>query len=406
MKPSESILANLRGLFPAACHDRIFPVGGCVRDLLMEREVRDIDLVAMVSDDLLRSLRFRPVTGRTTAPIWFRHDAAFGVIEVTQLAADAVLADELRRRDFTINAQAATLQGEIIDPLHGRDDLQRGILRACSTRVFRDDPLRIFRAFRFEADGWRMEAETESLIRGGDWSEDFHTIPVERFSREMCTSLAARDPARFFRQMLAFDVGAEYLPEIFMMPDVPAGPSEHHPEGDLFSHSVQVLERVAAAAIDLLPRFCGFFHDIGKLSSLPENYPRHYGHDEAGFVRAREFCTRLRLPATFRTALSWTSRLHGKANKWDELRPATRVRMAGEAIKSGITAILPAVSAADKMEGDGMPGWEDAVRVAGMTTAELGIDPERLAVMPVAHRPSYILHKRVEMLRSIDIKGQ
>ena len=110
--------------------------------------------------------------------------------------------------------------------------------------------------------------------------------------------------------------------------------------------------------------------------------------------------------AAFRTALSWISRLHGKANKWDELRPATRVRMAGDAIKSGITAILPSVSAADKTDGNGMPGWEDAVRAAGMTTAELGIDQERLAAMPVAHRPSFILHKRVEMLRSMSLKGQ
>jgi tRNA nucleotidyltransferase (CCA-adding enzyme) len=401
MKLFDPILANLRGLFPAACHDRIFPVGGCVRDLLLDREIRDIDLVALVSDDLLRSLRFRPVTGKTTAPIWFRHDDVFGVIEVTQLAVDADLADDLLRRDFTINAMAATLQGEIIDPLHGRDDLQHGILRACSPLVFRDDPLRIFRAFRFEADGWRMEAATGTLIRERDWSDYFRAIPVERFSREMCTALAARDPARFFRRMFDFAVGAEYLPEIFMMPDVPAGPPEHHPEGDLFSHSVQVLERVAAATSEPLPRFCGFFHDLGKLSTPSECYPRHHGHDEAGFVRAREFCTRLRLPASFRTALSWTSRLHGTANKWDELRLATRVRMAGEAIKAGITAILPAVSAADKARGNGMPGWEDAVRVAGMTTAELGIDPERLAAMPVAHRPLYILQSRVEMLRSM-----
>ena len=406
MKPSEYILSNLRGLFPEACHDRVFPVGGCVRDLLLKREVRDIDLVAMVSDDLLRSLRFRPVTGKTTAPIWFRHDAAFGVIEVTQLAADAVLVDELRRRDFTINALAATLAGDFIDPLHGRDDLLRGILRACSPRVFSDDPLRIFRAFRFEAEGWRMEEVTEALIRERDWSEDFRTIPMERFSREMCKSMAALDPARFFRLMLDFAVGEEYLPEIFLMPDIPAGPPAHHPEGDLFTHSVQVLERVAATTHELLPRFCGFFHDIGKLSTPPESYPRHYDHDEAGFARARDFCVRLRLPAAFRTALSWISRLHGKANRWDELRPATKVRMAGDAIKSGITAILPSVSAADKMDGYGMPGWEDAVRTAGMTTAELGIDQERLAAMPVAHRPAFILHKRVEMLRSMSLTGE
>jgi hypothetical protein len=52
-----------------------------------------------------------------------------------------------------------------------------------------------------------------------------------------------------------------------------------------------------------------------------------------------------------------------------------------------------------------MPGWDDAVLAAGMTTADLGIDPERLAAMPVTHRPSYILHQRVEKLRSMGITG-
>jgi tRNA nucleotidyltransferase (CCA-adding enzyme) len=299
-----------------------------------------------------------------------------------------------------------TLEGDLIDPLHGRDDLKLGILRACSPHVFRDDPLRIFRAFRFEAEGWRMEDVTKALILERDWSETFRAIPVERFSREMCTSLAARDAARFFQLMLDFEVGAEYIPELFMMPDIPAGPPAHHPEGDLFSHSVQVLEGIAAATNELLPRFCGFFHDIGKLATSPESYPRHHGHEPAGFVRARDFCTRLRLPAAFRVALSWTSRLHGTANRWDELRSATRVQLARDAIRAGITAILPLVSAADTLDGNGMPGWEDAVRAAGMTTAELGIDPERFTAMPVAQRPSFILQKRVEMLRSMGMKGE
>ena len=401
MNRSEPILAVLRDLFPVACHERVFPVGGCVRDLLLKREIRDIDLVAAISDDLLRALRFRPVTGKTTEPIWFRHDAELGVIEVTQLSAGADLGDDLGRRDFTINALAATLRGDLIDPLRGRDDLEHGILRACSPHVFRDDPLRIFRAFRFEAEGWRMEAATEALVRERDWSEDLRAIPVERFSREMCTALAAPEPARFFRLMLGFAVGAEFLPEIFMMTKVPAGPPEHHPEGDLFTHSAQVLERIAAADSGQLSRFSGFFHDIGKLATPPECYPRHHGHDEAGFVRAREFCTRLRLPASYRTTLSRICRLHGTANRWAELRPATRVRMAGEAVKAGITAILPAVSAADTNDGRGMPGWDDAVRVAGLTTAELGIDPERLSAVPEDQRASFILHRRVEMLRSL-----
>jgi tRNA nucleotidyltransferase (CCA-adding enzyme) len=356
--------------------------------------------VAALSHDELLALGFRLVEATSGATIYFKHNPEYGKIEVTRIDSMADLKDDLIRRDFTINAMAMDLCGVHIDPLGGEDDLKSKMLRACSSSTFSGDPLRIFRAFRFEAGGWRMAPDTAALIRRENWSDAFSAMPAERFSNEMIKAVTQKTPERFFERMIEFDVGAEMLPEIFRMPLIPAGPLEHHPEGDLFTHSVQVLQRVAAMSDDPLARFCAFFHDLGKLATDPLLYPKHHGHDDTGFEIAADFCLRLCLPSTYRKALAWISRLHGKANKWDELRDSSKVTMAEQAIKAGIVEILPLVSAADKPGGLPMVRWDDAVRVAGMSTRELGIDQKKLEAMTIENRPPFILQKRVELLRS------
>jgi tRNA nucleotidyltransferase (CCA-adding enzyme) len=396
----KALLAALRYLFPAHCHDHIYLVGGSVRDFLLDKESEDIDLAAALPDETLKSCGFYPVAGKTTAPIWFQSHQKLGKIEVIQLKENSLDAD-LRRRDFAINAIAMHLSGELYDPLGGSQDLRQGLLRVCSDTTFADDPLRIFRAFRFEADGWQMTAETGELIRSSDWNALLGVIPVERFSREMLKALAGKEPWIFFQRMLEYRVGEGWLPELFSMPKIPAGPLDKHPEGDLFIHAIEVLQRTAAVTENPLARFCAFFHDIGKLATEPAHYPKHHGHEEAGFDLGRKLARRLCLPAAYIKGLSWISRLHMYLNRWDELRIATRIRVAEQAEKAGITHILPVVAWADKPPNTTPPGWQAAVKVAAMTTAELGIDLEKLTVMPVENRAPYILQRRVEMLRSL-----
>jgi tRNA nucleotidyltransferase (CCA-adding enzyme) len=394
------ILSFLKSIFPPSRNDRVALVGGTVRDMLLGRESQDIDLVAALSHDELLALGFRLVEATSGATIYFKYHPEFGKIEVTRIDSMDDLEDDLLRRDFTINAMAMDLSGAHIDPLGGEDDLTARMLRACSDNTFSGDPLRIFRAFRFEADGWSMAPDTAALIRRGNWSDAFSAMPVERFSNEMIKAVTRKTPERFFERMIEFNIGAEILPEIFRMPLIPAGPLEHHPEGDLFTHSIQVLQRVAAMSDDPLARFCALFHDLGKLATDPLLYPKHHGHDDNGFDIAADFCLRLRLPSIYRRALAWISRLHGKANKWNELRDSSKVKIAEQAIKADIVDILPQVSAADKPGGLPMAGWDDAVRIAGMSTRELGIDQGKLEAMTIGNRPPFILHKRVDLLRS------
>ena len=394
------ILYHLKGIFPESTHQRIFLVGGVVRDLLLGLEHTDIDLSAALTPAEYAASGFHLVQGQSTAPIWHRHVTGLGTVEVTPLADIGGLDEDLRRRDFTTNAMAMTLAGEVIDPLDGWSELNRRRLAPCSRNTFIDDPLRIFRAFRFVADGWHMTAECEMLLHERDWNRELAPIPVERFSREMLKALGKPQPWRFYELMLGMKSGHAYLPELFRMPQIPAGPPLHHPEGDLFSHSIQVLQRVSVSSSDPLTRFCAMFHDIGKLATPPALYPKHHGHDQAGFKTALEFCVRLRLPAHYGTALAWISRQHGAFNLWEELRDATRIRMAGQALKAGITEILPLVAAADKSGGTEPAEWSKALRCAGMSSAELGVDPQVLDRMQPSKRSGYILQKRVECFRA------
>jgi tRNA nucleotidyltransferase (CCA-adding enzyme) len=150
-----------------------------------------------------------------------------------------------------------------------------------------------------------------------------------------------------------------------------------------------------------LTRFCGFFHDLGKLATAPALYPRHHDHEEAGFKMSPELCRRLRLPAHYGIALSWVSKLHGKLYKWAELRDSTKLRTAGQAIKTGIIDILPMVSAADKADGREPGEWRKALRIAGMSARELGIDLQSLERMQPSKRTDHILQKQVDRFRAI-----
>lgn len=389
----------VKKLFPEKTWPRIWIVGGTVRDFLQGKAGEDLDLAAALTQEELISRGFRQVDPVSSAPIWFRHIPGMGKIEVTRLDGEGLLRGDLARRDFTVNALAMSLDGEVIDLFGGIQDLGRKALRACSPASFQDDPVRIFRAFRFEADGWRMESETERMIAEASWEERFRGIPVERFSRELVKALAGRDPGLFFRRMMETSVGGTYLPELFAMGAVPAGPGEKHPEGDLYSHSLEVMQRVAAAVSDPLARFCAFFHDLGKLATDPALYPAHHAHDKSGRDVAGRFCDGLRLPVSWRRALTGTCRLHGYANKWRQLRDSARILVAQQALKAGIADILPLISSADNPRGTGMTGWDRAVGIARMKAADLGIEQARLEAMPAKDRAGFILRNRVEMMR-------
>jgi len=395
------LLGHVQVLFPQHHWPQVWLVGGAVRDALCGRIARDLDLVAALPARDLEILGFHQVIAKSTLPIFFRSLPDGGQVEIIRVDDLSALLQDLRRRDFSINAMALSMSGELLDPCLGQNDLYLRRLQACSSDVFHDDPLRLVRALRFAADGWQISTETADLLVNTAARSALGVVPVERFSREMIKALATPDPPQFFSRMLTTSVGECFLPELFRMPQIPAGPREKHPEDDLLTHSLQVLQRVTLLSADPLVRFCALFHDLGKLATAPAAYPHHTGHQEAGALLAQDFCTRLRLPTAYRIALAGVCRLHGMVHHWVELRTATKLKLAEQALRAGIVTTLPLIAAADKGLSVVLTGWEDAIATAGKSAMALGISADQLTQLAGPERSALLVQRRVAALRGL-----
>src|SRR5215208_3460208 len=147
-------------------------VGGAVRDELLGKSVKDADFVVPgVGQGELRDLLAPPRVERSTGP--GRHDF--------EIVADASipLEEDMRRRDFTINAIAKNLRtGELLDPLGGRDDLRAKTLRVTSATSFRDDPLRIVRGLRFVSQ-LDVDPDEETRRQMHEWAPQIAHVSAE-----------------------------------------------------------------------------------------------------------------------------------------------------------------------------------------------------------------------------------
>ena len=152
------------------------------------------------------------------------------------------------------------------------------------------------------------------------------------------------------------------------------------------SHSLEALDRAARLSPDVAVRLCAFLHDLGKLATAAECYPRHHGHDRAGGERAEALCRRLRLSTLLRRALVSTCRLHLVAARWPGLRDGTKVRIAEEARKAGIASanLLWGVAVASDYTGELEMAFENV-------TAALALDP----LAPPIHHSFEVITRRI-----------
>lgn len=193
---------------------QVYLVGGAVRDALLGLPVGERDWVVVgATADVMRARGFEPVDD--DFPV-FRHphsgdEYALARRETKRgvgyrgftidAAPDVTLEQDLRRRDLTINAIAQTADGTLIDPFHGRDDLDAGLLRHVSP-AFDEDPLRVLRiarfAARFGAFGFRVAHGTQRLMRAMVERGDLAHLAAERLWRELSKAMASEQPWRFF----------------------------------------------------------------------------------------------------------------------------------------------------------------------------------------------------------------
>jgi tRNA nucleotidyltransferase (CCA-adding enzyme) len=316
----------------------IYLVGGAVRDGLLGLPVEERDWVVVgATPDELLARGFRPVgkdfpvflhphtheeyalarTERKTAPGY--HGFSF------HAAPDVTLADDLRRRDLTINAMARDPDGRLIDLYHGRRDLEARWLRHVSP-AFAEDPVRILRLARFSARyaplGFRVAPETMALMRAMVAGGEADSLVPERVWAETVRALGEPGPGRFIETLRECGALARIFPELDRLFGVPQ-PASHHPEIDTGVHTLMALAQAVELAADTVTRFAVLVHDLGKGATPPEAWPRHLDHEQRGADLVRALCQRVRVPNMYRELGVLTARFHTHCHRALELRPKT-----------------------------------------------------------------------------------
>lgn len=300
---AKQVIARLR----AAGH-QAYLVGGCVRDLLLGRSPKDFDVATDARPDRLMDLF--PKSGRVGAHfgVVLVRDA-FSQVEVATFRSDQDYTDGRRpgmvrfernpredvlRRDFTINGLMMDPDtGQVLDFVGGREDLKRGVVRAIGDPVerFREDHLRMLRAIRFAARlGFAIDPATFAAIQAQHAS--IARISAERIRDELNRILTEGGARRGFEMLDAGGLLADILPEVAAMHGVEQ-PPEFHPEGDVWVHTLLLLEQLQHPSVTLA--WGALLHDVGKPGTFRvADRIRFDGHEEEGVRLARWILTRLR----------------------------------------------------------------------------------------------------------------
>lgn len=299
----------------AAAGGRAYYVGGFVRDRLMGKECKDVDvevhgLTPVQLETILDSLGERTVMGASFGVYGLRHydlDIAMPRSETCTgrghkdftVFVDPFLGTEkaAMRRDFTINAlMEDVLTSEVIDHFGGQEDLRQGIIRHVNDRSFGEDPLRVLRAAQFAARfGFQVAPETVTICR----SMDLSALAGERIMEELNKALLKADrPSVFFDRLREMDQLAVWFPEVQALIGVEQE-RRFHPEGDVYTHTMLVLDQAAALRDQAInPRglmLAALCHDFGKPATTKtiEGRIRSFGHENEGVGLANAFISRM-----------------------------------------------------------------------------------------------------------------
>jgi poly(A) polymerase len=298
-------------------------VGGCVRDLLLQREPADFDVATSAT----------PAQVMEIFPETYAVGAQFGVVlvpapdqqgssaedilpkartvEVATFRSDHGYSDgrhpdhvrfspdpreDAARRDFTINGMMLDpITGDVLDFVGGRKDLEAGIIRAIGEpgRRFAEDKLRMLRAVRFAARfEYAIDADTLAAIQL--LARDIQMVSRERVREELTKMLTEGHARRAFLLLDETGLLKEVLPEIFALKGVEQ-PREFHPEGDVLVHTLLLLENLPQPCPPTLA-WGALLHDVGKPATFrvaPDRI-RFDGHVDVGVKIAEEICARLR----------------------------------------------------------------------------------------------------------------
>src|SRR5580658_5939937 len=331
MSSAKQHAANIVQTLRENGHQAYF-AGGCVRDLLLAREPADYDVATDATPQQV--MRIFPQTfavGEQFGVVLIppkkddREHGGTGVgpsqhreaIEVATFRSDVSYSDgrhpdevrftkdpreDAQRRDFTINGMMLDpATNEILDFVGGQADLKKGIIRAIGDprRRFEEDKLRMLRAVRFAARfNYQIDPATLNAIQ--ILAPKIHQVSAERVREELTKMLTEGHARRAFELLDSTKLLPEVLPEIAAMKGV-AQPPQYHPEGDVFIHTLLLLEKLrpgAGGSISKTLAWGALLHDVGKPPTfrIAPDRIRFDGHVDVGVKMAAEILRRLRFP--------------------------------------------------------------------------------------------------------------
>ncbi|MDT5026139.1 MAG: poly(A) polymerase [Micromonosporaceae bacterium] len=303
--------------FAKAGHE-IHLVGGSVRDALLGRLGDDLDFATDADPDQTLALvkgwaEATWETGREFGTIGaqrsgvrleittFRAEAYDGVSRNPVVRYGTSLLDDLRRRDFAINAMAVSLPDHAFtDPYGGLEDLTARLIRTPGTPAesFGDDPLRMLRAARFAA---QLRFELAPDVRGAmlRMAADLQRITAERIRDEFVKLLSASDPITGLRLLVDTGLAEYFLPEL---PGLRLAIDEHAQHKDVYEHTLTVIRNAIALESDgpdFVLRMAALMHDIGKPATKavgPDGRVSFHHHEMVGARLTRHRMKAMRLP--------------------------------------------------------------------------------------------------------------
>lgn len=335
---------------------RTFYVGGFVRDALIHKDNKDVDIevhgvTPACLEEILDSLGQRISIGES-----------FGIFNLKGYALDIAMPRKeeargqghkdfdifvdpfigteaaCRRRDFTFNAlMQDVLTGEIVDHFGGESDLKMGILRHVNDKSFAEDPLRVLRAAQFAARfEFSVAEETIDLCR----RMDLTPLPRERIEGELKKALLkAKRPSIFFEVLRQMDQLDHWFPEVKALIGMEQNP-EFHAEGDVWTHTMMVLDEAAKLREQTANPYwfmlSALTHDFGKAvcTELVDGKLHAYEHEKAGIPVAEVFLHRLTTENKLTEYVLNQTKLHMKPNTTAGARSSIKVtnRMFDQAV--------------------------------------------------------------------------
>ena len=311
----------------------VYVVGGIVRDALLSRPLGELDVVVVgdgiaFAQAVAKALKTEPpAVYRNFGTAMLQHAGcklefvgarreSYQSDSRKPAVAPADLHADLSRRDFTINALAMALNelkfGELMDPFHGREDLQNGLLRTPLDPeiTFSDDPLRLMRGIRFATTlNFRIEEKTFAGMRAT--VERLRIISQERITDEFIKILAADKPSTGFHLMYEAGVLGIIFPEFTELRG--AEERQGYAHKDVFNHTLMVVDNTAAMSAKLPLRFAALVHDIAKPRTKEFTEGKgwsFHGHEDLGARMLPTICRRLKLPNEWLLYAQKLTRLH------------------------------------------------------------------------------------------------